>query len=66
VYRDSVRKGRPLSSRKVARIVGCSPSTAWRAIRTVKQTNTSNTASPNGTGHAAGGTSTDTDSLLKA
>lgn len=69
VYRDSVREGRPLSSRKVARIVGCSPSTAWRAIRTVKQTNTSSAASPNGPSPTtAGGTSTASasDAHLKA
>jgi hypothetical protein len=66
VYEDSVRKGRPLSSRDVARIVGCSPTTAWRAIRAVKQTWTSGAASPNGAGPAAGGTSTDTDALSRA
>jgi hypothetical protein len=66
VYEDGVRKGRPLSSRDVARIVGCSPTTAWRAIRAVKQTWTSGAASPNGAGPAAGGTSTDTDALSKA
>lgn len=45
VYRDSVRKGRRLSSRDLARTVGCSPTTAWRAIRAVKQTGTSDAAS---------------------
>jgi hypothetical protein len=66
VYEDSVGKGRPLSSRDVARIAGCSPTTAWRAIRAVKQTWTSGAASPNGAGPAAGGTSTDTDALSRA
>jgi hypothetical protein len=66
VYRDSVRKGRPLSSRDVARIAGCSPTTAWRATRAVRQAETSDAASPNGAGPAAGGTSTDTDALVKA
>jgi hypothetical protein len=37
VYQDSVRNGRPLSSRDVARIAGCSPTTAWRAIQATKQ-----------------------------
>lgn len=66
VYQDSVRKGRPLSSRKVARIVGCSPTTAWRAIRAVTQTKTSGAASRNQASPADGGTGTDTDALIKA
>jgi hypothetical protein len=37
VYQDSMRKGRPLSTRDVARIAGCSPTTAWRAIQATKQ-----------------------------
>jgi hypothetical protein len=37
VYRESVRKGRRLSTRDVARLAGCSPTTAWRAIQATKQ-----------------------------
>lgn len=66
LYRDSLRKGRPLSSRDVARIVGCSPTTAWRATRAVRQAETSDAASPNGADAAAGGRSTGTDALVKA
>jgi hypothetical protein len=66
VYRDSLREGRPLSSRDVARIVGCSPATAWRATTAVRRAETSDAASPNGAGPPAGGTSTDTDALAEA
>lgn len=66
VYRDSLREGRPLSTRDVARIVGCSPTTAWRATRAVKQAESSDAASPNGSGTGAGGTSAATDALVKA
>jgi hypothetical protein len=48
VYRNSVRNGRPLSTPDLARIAGCSPTTAWRAIQTIKQTTP--TASGAGTG----------------
>lgn len=47
VYQDSVRKGRPLSTRDLARIAGCSPTTAWRAIQATKQPTPA--TSPNGT-----------------
>lgn len=66
VYRDSLRAGRPLSSRDIAEIVGCSPTTAWRATRAVKRAQTSGAASPNGAGPPAGGTSTGTDALVEA
>src|SRR5690606_21558947 len=60
------RAGRPLSSRDIAEIVGCSPTTAWRATRAVKRAQTSGAASPNGAGPPAGGTSTGTDALVEA
>jgi hypothetical protein len=47
VYEECARDGRPLSSRELARIAGCSPATAWRAIKAVKQT--SGGAMSNGT-----------------
>lgn len=37
VYQESLRNGRPLSTRDVARIARCSPTTAWRAIQATKQ-----------------------------
>jgi hypothetical protein len=46
VYQDSLRNGRPLSTRDLARTAGCSPTTAWRAIQATKQTTTA--TSPNG------------------
>ncbi|MGH3680806.1 MAG: hypothetical protein ACRDT2_11245 [Natronosporangium sp.] len=64
VYQDSVRKGRPLSTRDVAKIAGCSPTTAWRAIHGVKQTSAG--LSPNGTARFEHGPDAEADTLLQA
>jgi hypothetical protein len=64
VYQDSVREGRPLSTRDVAKIAGCSPTTAWRAIHGVKQTSAG--LSPNGTPRFEHGPDAEADTLLQA
>lgn len=64
VYRDSLREGRPLSSRDVARIVGCSPATAWRAIRAAREA--APAASPNGVAPSQGGRDVEADTPAEA
>jgi hypothetical protein len=62
--KPSEPEGRPLSTRDVAKIAGCSPTTAWRAIHGVKQTSAG--LSPNGTPRFEHGPDAEADTLLQA